>query len=531
MKKKHFFSKASVCVLLSLVFGNSLFCCGQDSNYTNPYIDRAVFPKGYSILTSDNLMFPDNVSDFPVKLDSHRQLFVDDYLIASMSNLSRRYHQPQKHPKNPLVVSDRPWENPHRIILNSVIYDKKMHKFRMWYISLGKALYAESRDGIKWVKPDLGLVEYEGSKKNNILIENGGIQIIRINPKAQIPNHRFTAFVGHKPPLVKEYGWYIYHSPDGIHWKGDLGRCVMKHTENKLLPAVGMGDTSVFRYDPVLNKYICDAKFNLYFPQGKKYMESIGVGIASDKNRIKLRTMLESDDLVHWTRPRFILFPDEHDDPDCQIYSHISFVYESMWLGMVRIFHMLPTNYKQVDVQLSYSRDGRHWSRPAYREPFIPLGEPDSWEPDYTAPALNGPILVNDELWFFYRGCRNAERDKVKHWKMVLGLAKLRRDGFVSLNAGDTPGQVVTRPLTFTGKKLFVNADVEKDGWVKAAVLTRDSNSIDSYTLEDSVGLTKDTTKGRMTWKSKRELAPPKDNHVRLVFQLKNAKLYSFWVE
>jgi len=114
---------------------------------------------------------------------------------------------------------------------------------------------------------------------------------------------------------------------------------------------------------------------------------------------------------------------------------------------------------------------------------------------------------------------------------MALGLAKLRRDGFASLDAGQTVGKITTRPMTFVGKKLFVNADVEKDGWVKAAVLTRDSNSIESYGLADSVALTKDTTKGRMSWKSIKELVPPGDGHVRLVFQLKNAKLYSFWIE
>ena len=81
------------------------------------------------------------------------------------------------------------------------------------------------------------------------------------------------------------------------------------------------------------------------------------------------------------------------------------------------------------------------------------------------------------------------------------------------------------------GKKLFVNADVEKGGWVKAAVLSVDSNSIDSYTLDDSIALSKDTTKGQMTWKSKKKLVPPGDGHLRLVFQLKNAKLYSFWIE
>ena len=102
MKKKCFFSKAAVCILLSLVFGNFLLCFGQESKSANPYIDRAVFPKGYSILTSDNLMFPDNVSDMPVKIDSRRQLFVDDFLIEK-TTLQRSFHQPEYYSANPIV--------------------------------------------------------------------------------------------------------------------------------------------------------------------------------------------------------------------------------------------------------------------------------------------------------------------------------------------------------------------------------------------------------------------------------------------
>ena len=85
--------------------------------------------------------------------------------------------------------------------------------------------------------------------------------------------------------------------------------------------------------------------------------------------------------------------------------------------------------------------------------------------------------------------------------------------------------------MTFKGKKMFVNADVAEGGWVKAAVLTRESEPIASYTLDNSIALTKDIIKGRMIWDSKKELAPSGDDHLRLVFQLKKAKLYSFWIE
>jgi len=138
-----------------------------------PYVNRDPFPQAYRILTSDRLMFPHDEGDWPLKLDSRRQLFVDDYLIASMKGLHREYHQPVKHPENPLVVPDRPWEGP-RLCVGTVLRDEAMGRFRMWYRD-GKAkeMYAESDDGIAWRKPELGLVAHEGSTKNNIILDNG----------------------------------------------------------------------------------------------------------------------------------------------------------------------------------------------------------------------------------------------------------------------------------------------------------------------------------------------------------------------
>ena len=498
------------------------------------WVDRDRFPEAYSILTSDHIMFPGNVTDWPMKIDSKRQLFVDDYCISSMKNLTRQFHQPVKHSKNPLVVADCPWELeiPGWIYMGFVLYDPSTNKFQMWYHTGGRTMYAESDDGVVWRKPNLGMVEYKGSRENNILPVRVS-HILKFDPLASNPKKRYTAVVD----------GYLSYSSDGLHWMADHARPALARGMNSMSPgpywAKEIGDTSCYRYDPILERYICDAKTVLIMPQTK--IKSLGLVLEEGKYRIRLRTMLESEDFIHWTRQRFIMYPDRYDGPDCQIYQHVGFAYESMWLGMVRLMHILPAGFKQVDVQLSYSRDGRHWSRPRQRQLFIEQGRPDSWDPDYTDPSANGPLLVGDELWFYYRGSRHTKRDDPDYvykkgklprsYKMAFGLAKLRRDGFASLDAGQDVGQITTRPVTFKGKKLFVNADVEKGGWVKAAVLTRDSNSIEPYTLDDSLALTKDTTKGRMSWKSKKELVPPGDKHLRLVFQLKNAKLYSFWIE
>lgn len=517
-----------LCGVSALLPGSLLLAAGNRPKF-NDYVDRRVFPEGYGILTSEHLMYPASVADWPVRIDASRQLFIDDYLVASIQQLTREFHQPVKHPANPLIRADRPWEHPH-LWLGFVLHDRDQGRFRMWYNS-GKerVLYAESQDGIAWSKPELGLIENSGSRQNNIIIEGGYTIGLIEGTRGPRGGEGFRAIVWHRPPSAPETGYYLYRSSDGLRWTRERERPVITSTCNaSLYNTVSAGDTSIVRYDPLLRRYVCDAKTNIYMPL--EAMKQLGI-VPDDQNRIRSRAMMESDDLIHWTPPRMTLFPDDRDQPDAQIYGHIGFVYESMWIGMARILHMQRTGWKQTDIELTYSRDGRHWLRPVVRREFIPLGDAEGWEPDYSDPAYNGPLLVNDELWFYYRGSRAAERDRAKNYTMCLGLARLRRDGFVSLNAGDKPGQVTTRPLTAEGRSLFINADVRTGGWVKAAVLSARSEPVAGFTLDDSKPVTADTTRGRLAWQDADRLEFPKDDHVRLVFQMKNAKLYSFWLE
>src|SRR5262245_20274455 len=116
-----------------------------------------------------------------------------------------------------------------------------------------------------------------------------------------------------------------------------------------------------------------------------------------------------------------------------------------MWMGYLGVIGVDPG--KRVDVQLMSSRDGRAWCRACDRVTFLPLGPEGSWEPDYSDVNPAGPLLVGDELWFFYRGSilehhRGTGPDIVK----AMGLATLRRDGFASLGSHGPPGHVTTRP-------------------------------------------------------------------------------------
>jgi hypothetical protein len=503
---------------------------------TKDWVDRDHFPEAYSILTSDRVMFPDDVSDWPLKIDSSHQLFVDDYLISEIEGVTRQFHQPVKHPGNPLLPAS----------YVAVLYDEGRRQFRMW---TGPE-YLTSADGVKWTKLD------PGPQGNLMRSEGGELRGFLYNPDLPETEGRYKAVIERRwnEQAKEPGGFYLYHSRDGLNWERRPQRPILARTINCMKPCDfrpggvgvpqefrweqpesfegnGVGDTSTFRYDQVLKRYIFDGKFILFFPQEK--VSELGIVPEKGKQHLRLRTFSESEDLIHWSPPRFLMYPDRNDPPDRQIYSHCGFVYESMWLGIIQAMRVRVTGWKQVDLRLSYSRDGRHWLRPAHREPFIPLGNAESWEADYSGTCHTAPVRVGEELFFYYFGSRNPARDKdpEKRWNTQIGVAKLRRDGFASLNAGETPGRVLTRPLTFAGKSLWINADVADGGWVKAALLSRDSKPIAGYSLEEATVLTKDTTRGQMRWNSKATLAPPGDDHLRVAFQLKNARLYSFWIE
>jgi len=264
----------------------------------------------------------------------------------------------------------------------------------------------------------------------------------------------------------------------------------------------------------------------------------------------RLAGRCESDDMIHWSRPRMVLYRNGFDDPDTQMYERTTFPYESMWIGPTRVMHgqksVIPKppirdvrpGWKQVAVELTASRDGRNWTRVCPGQHLIPLGGKGSWDADY----LNGPeapLLIDDELWFYYQGAIRWERFEATGQPnprghgghMHIGLARLRRDGFVSLNAGAKPGTVVTRPLTFQPGKLHVNAEIAKGGYLKAEVRNAGGKVVKPCSLAGCKPVTGDVLRAPIRWTGRVTLKAPAGQSLRLAFRLKNAKLYSFWIE
>ena len=512
-------------------------------------IDGSPFPDSWGVFHSDLLIHPVDVSDWPVKLGAYRQLFVDDYLIAARSGLRRVLHQPEKHPNNPIMIGETAWEGGPRWgpVLAYVLRDENMGRFRLWYRSRvtyeanGRTysdpnLYAESADGLHWERPNLGLYEWEGSTENNIILQAGDLRglmhepLDRDAPWKAVWEHNSPA---RSPDGIEQQGYHVYTSPDGIRWRHS--HLSVPHGKRGWsgLPLPRLGDTGHVRWDTALRTYVCDAK-GVIPSEGGNNVPTTGTPGGDANHRFRLQ--MESDDLIHWSRPRMVAFPDQRDFAAGTIgfYGLLGTNYESLWIGYLRAHRMDP--WKRVDVQLVISRDGRTWSRACDREVFLPLGPEGSWEPDYSEINHAGPLLIGDELWFFYRGSiLERHRRTGPDLQKGLGLAKLRRDGFASLTADSSSGSVTTRPLTFTGTRLLVNAATHTIGELRAELLTHDGQPVDGFTATDCRAVTGDSTGAAVSWTGgdlgAARTAAGQSGPLRLRFHLTSADLYAFWIE
>jgi hypothetical protein len=145
---------------------------------------------------------------------------------------------------------------------------------------------------------------------------------------------------------------------------------------------------------------------------------------------------------------------------------------------------------------------------------------------------------VGDKLHFYVSGRRGVPGSN-DPGVCSTGLATLRRDGFVSMDDAEEDrtirsqsalprGTLVTRPLTFSGRLLFVNASVA--GELRVEVLDRQGDVIAPYTAARCTPVKGDRTKAAVSWEGVRDLSALAGRPVRLRFSLQRGALYAFWV-
>jgi len=466
-----------------------------------------------------------------------RRLFLDAMVTEQQQGLQRVCHAATPHPANPIIKADQPWEQyatfggPY--LYGTVMWDEG--KLRMWYHVHGEGGYlnchAESTDGVQWTKPSLGLVDFHGSKDNNIYLG--------ITPKDEIefPDLHHGAGKCHNASVIKRpwepdpqkrYALFCYgveyrrprvaFSPDGLHWT------FVRETAQKGL--FGSGDVINFTWDPYKRRYFATYK------TGDRRGRAAGVAVSADG--------------LNWTKPvETPVFGADDLDPDAtQVYGMPVFCYQGLYLGQPWIYNSRWFKYGTytdqrmyevekdspctMDVQLAWSWDLIRWTRPPQRASFIPRGKEGAWDDAmiYTARA---PVQVGDELYFYYGGWDGPHN--ATNAKASIGLATLRLDGFCSMQAGKQEGWLISRREAMTKPRVTINAVCRAGGVVVAELLDKDNHVLPGCSREDCVPFKGDAVRHVLTWKAT-DFAPDQtegDKKVR--FFLKHADLYSYLPE
>lgn len=449
-------------------------------------------------------------------IGSARELFVDDHRVESATDVERVVHPAVKRGA-PLIVADRPWESS-VYIYGSVVTGSPGAAYKMWYTAYNTPLavyflcYATSTDGITWTKPNLGRIAYGGSTANNIVGEYGGT--VAYNPnEAAGRQYRLLTYISSPPAATM--GYYAYHSGDGIAW-----------TRTSETPVLPYGDVSNVSYDAARGRYIATTK-----------QRTLNIATTPGTND-RMAWVSTSTDFTTWTAPRLAVEGDARDDAaavgrgglEGQVYGMPVYPYESTYLAMPWMFDV--TGYVSgagdgpIVAQLASSRDLVRWSRPA-RDPILPLGRAGAWDDSmiFTSTTLQvgaGTVSV-------YYGGFNVDHGGGPNQTAKIGLASWRRDGFVSLtNAGDDAGTVTTRPVTFTGGALHLNAVVRPGGSVRVEVLPA-TGTAPVTGFGPSTAVTGDQLDATVSW-SGASLSTLAGQQVRLRFHLDDADLYSYWI-
>lgn len=498
-----------------------------------------------------------------------RQLFLDDHGIESFDGLSRTVHQPDKKGAVIRPEAGLSGREQHSIQTHSApIWDSERKVWQLWCSSpttISASGYFESDDGLHWYKPVMNQVDYRGSRANHFVDyalrgHREGPATVVYDPFDPDPGRRYKSATFSSRD--HDVGFAV--SPDGMQWAG---------LDN--VPAVPSQDTHSLSFDQQEQLFILKTKHAgpIFLPPDAPHIPGDETGHNS-----RAASLSTSTDFANWTAPEMSFFADERDQEigrlaieetltdstrrkpefnvpetyNAQVYNLSVFRYEGQYVGLAMMFYRsarVPKEWPGFDemdlpasilttvrrggdwtgiwhIQMLSSRDLRSWERVGDRQPFITPSRLDSGAYDTLCigqPAE--PVPRGEELWFYYTGIRSYAIASLKYRDQgAVCLAVLRRDGFVSLDAGEEVGELVTRPFRWTGGSFHANLNAV-GGDLKAQVL-----AVDGSILATSLPVTGDQTDARVYW-SQDGAALKKGREVRLRFSLRNASFYSYWFE
>lgn len=442
-----------------------------------------------------------------IDIGNRLELFVDGYLVDSMKGVSLRLHAPRE--EGTAIVFDKPWEG-NTSTYCTVIKDDDRYRlyFRgssdpaytpMALLGPGETVvplheevtcYAESKDGIRWTRPSLGLVEFQGSRANNIILAETAVHNFApfkdANPAAA-PEARYKA-VGGSGKL------FAYQSADGVRW-----------TKMRAEPVITDGafdSLNVAFFDTVRGEYVAVYRDFRY-------------GIRT----VKFAT---SKDFLNWTKG---VWADYGDAPLEQLYTNATTPYfraPHIYLSFPKRFMPQRTSLAEApkggngvsETVFMSSRDGVHWDRRFMEALIRPGRDPRNWIHRSTMAATNLVPTAADEMSLYVDRDYNWPTNRIVRFSW-------RTDGLVSVHADASGGEMVTKPFTFDGAKLVLNYATSAAGGIRLEIQDQRGNPLPAFALDDAKTMFGDKIEETISVKSL------KGAIIRLRFVMKDADLYS----
>jgi len=441
-----------------------------------------------------------------VPRNPHKHLVFDTRVIQSATGARLTFGTIEKDPHNPLFRADKPWENALNNLYPNVLFDEQERLFKLWYKCVLNdkdviakmenpttihnqgwfLLYATSKDGIAWQKPELGLYKFDGSTRNNAVARDTPNVGVFKDPHDSDPARRYKMIYDVGRGMMR-----ARFSPDGVHWSDPVEP--EGFTENP-------GDThnNAF-WDERLGKYVLITRFS---KEGERTV-----------------ARFESPDFLHWEKGQLILRSGANEGKGRQTYCMPSFPYANIYLGYVMMFNA--GSDQSVDCELTWSPDSATWRRVNPGTPFLPRGAQGSYDSACIYAPAGPPIAQDGKILIFYGGSDLPHKGWKRH--CLPALARLRLDGFAGYEPAQKAGSavIITQPMRAAGEPLRVSADAQ-GGSLRVSVL-----DAEDFGAALSDPIMSNVTDGAPSWKGA-DFTALKGKMVRLKFELQGAKLYAF---
>ena len=450
-----------------------------------------------------------------VDIGSRRELFVDRFLIDGMEDARLVLNRP--HDEGVVLKFDKPWEGLFCGYCTVITLESGYRVYYRGRPAVGKdgddtetSCVAESKDGITWTKPKLGLFEIDGSSDNNVVLADMSPYSHNFSPWLDTrpgveSDRRFKALCGLHPE-----GLALLVSPDGLRWKL-LKKQVITSKD------FAFDSQACTFWSESEQQYVC------YFRTWK------------DKTRWVSRTT--SQDCIDWTEPVQMKFGDAPAEHLYTNQTHPYFRAPHLYVATPARFMpgrqvvteeqavkigVSPKYFKDTsDAVLMTSRGGHVYDR-TFLTSFIRPGiGARNWVSRTNYPALNIVQTGPTEMSVYVNQDYAQPTAHLRRYSM-------RLDGFASARAEYSGGELLTRPFTFSGNQLSINFATSAAGYIRIELQTSDGKPIPGFTISDCREQIGNEIERLVTWESGADVSALAGETIRLRFLMKDADLYSF---